>query len=283
MSDNTLTHRTRTGRIPAQPESLALERSEMAYWPALFNVEPAAPDGLTLDAVPFGDGIACRARGLDILAFNRVHGIGLNRSVSDRDITGLIRHYREGGIPRFFVQVAPEADAAGLGERLRAHGFVHHNDWSKHFRPLTDLPVTAVDADIRVIGPAQARVFGEIIVTAFDWPAALAERFAGLVGRPGWRHYLAWQGGRPVAGAALHRFERTAALAIAGTVPEAREKGLQTALIVRRLRDAAAQGCRWMVVETARDLPDKPAPSARNMMRMGFRTAYHRPNYLMTF
>ena len=48
----------------------------------------------------------------------------------------------------------------------------------------------------------------------------------------------------------------------------------------RRARDAAAQGCRWLTVETAEEKWEKPAPSYRNMVRAGFRVAYSRPNYL---
>ena len=39
-------------------------------------------------------------------------------------------------------------------------------------------------------------------------------------------------------------------------------------------------GCRWFVTETGEDLPDRPNPSFRNMMRAGFHVAYHRPNFM---
>jgi hypothetical protein len=34
------------------------------------------------------------------------------------------------------------------------------------------------------------------------------------------------------------------------------------------------------VAETGKDLPEKPNPSFHNMIRTGFKVAYHRPNYM---
>ncbi len=51
-------------------------------------------------------------------------------------------------------------------------------------------------------------------------------------------------------------------------------------MLARRIRDAAEAGCEMLVVETAEDRPDKPAPSYRNQLRFGFQVAYVRPNYI---
>ena len=72
-------------------------------------------------------------------------------------------------------------------------------------------------------------------------------------------------------------------LDFAATKPEYREKGAQSALLARRIDDAAAEGCRLFVVETAEQTPEKEAPSFRNMRRYGFEVAYTRPNYIMKF
>jgi ribosomal protein S18 acetylase RimI-like enzyme len=65
-----------------------------------------------------------------------------------------------------------------------------------------------------------------------------------------------------------------ASLGFAATLPQARGRGVQSALIVRRIADARAMGCRHLSVETAEDKPDKPAPSFHNVTRLGFRVAY---------
>jgi hypothetical protein len=40
-------------------------------------------------------------------------------------------------------------------------------------------------------------------------------------------------------------------------------------------------GCRHVITETGEELPDRPNPSFRNMMRAGFAVVYHRPNYML--
>ena len=69
----------------------------------------------------------------------------------------------------------------------------------------------------------------------------------------------------------------------AGTREGHRGRGAQSALIARRLRDARLAGCTRVSVETAEDKPEKPAPSFRNLRRLGFRFAYLRPNFLYEF
>ena len=69
-------------------------------------------------------------------------------------------------------------------------------------------------------------------------------------------------------------------LDFAATLPEYRGRGAQAALLARRIVDAAQLGCRWLVVETAEETPQRGAPSFRNMLRFGFRQAYVRPNFI---
>jgi hypothetical protein len=52
--------------------------------------------------------------------------------------------------------------------------------------------------------------------------------------------------------------------------------------MARRIEDGRALGCRWFVTETGEDAPARPNPSFRNMIRAGFRLAYHRVNFMIT-
>jgi GNAT superfamily N-acetyltransferase len=99
---------------------------------------------------------------------------------------------------------------------------------------------------------------------------------AGLVGQPGWRHYLAFDGKRAVATAAMYVDGNVAWIDFASTLPECRGRGAQSALIARRVADCAESGVATMVVETA-----ETSPSRRNLERLGFAAAYVRPNYLL--
>ena len=75
----------------------------------------------------------------------------------------------------------------------------------------------------------------------------------------------------------------TACQSFAATLPDYRGLGAQSALIARRFQDAAEAGCKWMVVETAEDKPERPVASYRNLKRLGFELAYLCPNYIYYF
>jgi len=85
----------------------------------------------------------------------------------------------------------------------------------------------------------------------------------------GARLYLATLDGRPAAAGALFVHNGIGHLANASTVPGYRGLGCQTALIERRLQDAAAAGCSRASVVATWD-----SQSHRNLARAGFRTAY---------
>jgi GNAT superfamily N-acetyltransferase len=93
---------------------------------------------------------------------------------------------------------------------------------------------------------------------------------------------MAFDSDLPVATGAMYVDGAYAWIDFAATLAEYRGRGAQTSLLAQRVRDAAKLGCQWLVVETAQELPDKPAPSYRNMVRHGFVEAYVRPNYLWT-
>jgi GNAT superfamily N-acetyltransferase len=90
----------------------------------------------------------------------------------------------------------------------------------------------------------------------------------------------AWDGETAVAGAALYVLGDAGWLGAASTLPSARGRGAQGALMARRIEDGRAFGCRWFVTETGEETAAHPNPSLRNMMRAGFRVAYHRENFM---
>jgi GNAT superfamily N-acetyltransferase len=83
--------------------------------------------------------------------------------------------------------------------------------------------------------------------------------------------FLAELEGQPVAAGGLSLSEGTALLAGASTIPAARRKGAQRALLEARLRFAAEQGCDLVMIGAS-----PGSASQRNAERQGFRVAYTR-------
>lgn len=261
-----------------------LEQQEARYFSDYFH---AAGTGvvraLGLQHRSFGTACASVASSIDILAFNRVIGIGIGESASPAQIDELIALYRDAGVPRFFVQLSPHAQPAQIPDWLLARGFHAYNNWVKWLRPIAPLPQGETDLRIEQIDGSEAETFARIIIESFEWPQALAPLVAGTVGRSDWLHYLAYDGDQPAACAAQYIRSNFGSLAFAATLPDFRGRGAQSALIARRFRDAATAGCRWMVTETAQQTLQRRVASYRNMQRHGFRIAYLRPSFLYTF
>lgn len=259
----------------------SLELSEMAAWRDFYkagSAQSVADCGLQIAELE--GAVATAATCLDILALNRVIGIGLNDLATPEQLKGLVKLYSQAGVPRFFVQVSPAAQPSDLGFRLAALGFRHHNNWIKLYRDTSAPPPVTTNLTVRQIDGEDAGAFGRIVARGFNWPAA-AQRWVGeLVGRPGWRHYLAFDGTTPVATGALFVSGDHAWVDFAATLPQYRGRGAQSALMARRILHANELGCRLLVVETAEDTPQKRAPSYRNMLRFGFQRAYVRPNFV---
>ncbi len=231
-------------------------------------------------ALEIGSVFLGSAAKIDVLAFNRAIGLGLDYPASEQAIDLLIEHYAHAGVPRFFVQVHPLAAQSGLPTLLESRGLTHHNNWVKLQRGVENLPDVATDLRIEEIAADRAESFATILVTSFAWPKPVTSWIALSVGRPNWRHYLAFDGDAPVATAAFFAQGEHAWFDMAGTLEGYRGRGAQKALIARRVRDARAMGCTRLVVETAEEIGDNAALSLRNVRRLGFEVAYVRPNYI---
>lgn len=222
---------------------------------------------------------AMAIRQVDVPMLNRIVGLGLAEPVTDETIDRIYELY-DGAKVRFMVQMSPAALSEALHARLEARGLPRKDSWVNLIRGVEPPPEISTDLRIEQIGPERAEGFADVICPAFELPREYGAFLTGVVGHPGWRHYLGFDGGRPVAAGALYVHDRTGYLAMAGTLPSHRRRGAQGALITRRIREAAALGCRWLAIETFLDTPEHPNPSFHNMLRTGFRVAYERPNYV---
>ncbi len=261
----------------------SLELSEMAAWSDFYKAgSTQSTSECGLIAAEVGGAVATAAARADVLALNRVIGIGLEDPATSEQLDELVQLYTQAGVPRFFVQASPAAGPADLERLLVEHGFSHHNNWVKLFRDTSPPRHVATDLTVRQVGSKDADSFGRIVTECFDWPGTARRWVAEAVGRPGWRHYLAFDGATPVATGALFASGDQAWVDFAATLPDYRGRGAQGALMAQRIRDARALGCNLLVVETAEDTPQKGAPSFRNMLRLGFQVAYVRPNFIFS-
>ena len=255
-----------------------VENTEAAAYADMFSAAPAA---LGLHARVTPSCTVLQAPGFDVLLLNRVLRVGVDAPLSEREIRHTIERFQKAGTKNFGIQLSPASQPAEIREWLTACGLQIRDAWTKVYRDAESDVVIATDLRIERARERDAELFGTLACQGFGMPAVLRPLMAATVGRPGWHHYIAWSGGEPGAVAALFVRDSAGWLGVAATLPAFRRRGAQGALMARRVRDAAALGCRWVVTETGQETPEQLNPSYRNMKRAGFADAYHRPNYML--
>lgn len=203
------------------------------------------------------------------------HVFGLPASVTDGELDAIAAFY---GSIRHAISVHP--DKAALEPRLRERGYEAGYAWMKFGRGVEPPEERPTELVVTAAGPEHAEAFGRIFARGNGMPAASAGIMAGVVGRPGFHCFLAWDAERPVGAGALYVVERSGWCGVAATVPEARGRGAQNALFAARLRLAAELGCTAVYTETGERVEARPEASYRNILRNGFRELYLRPNWL---
>lgn len=124
----------------------------------------------------------------------------------------------------------------------------------------------AAPTDLRVeqVGSQGGLHFARPVATAFGIPEGPL-RF--LPGRPGWTCLVAFAGDDAVAAGALFVEGDEGYLTLGGTLPAARGRGAQSALLAERVAVAGRLGLRAVTTETGAD----GGPSFRNILATGFR------------
>lgn len=255
----------------------AVENTEAAAYADMFRAAPAAL-GLELEVA--ATYTVLQAPKFDVLILNRVLGLGIASPTSEAEIRALVERFRAAGSRNFGIQLSPEAQPSRAMDWLTASGLYIRDAWTKVYRTATPPAAIATDLRIERTSSSQADLFGALACQGFGMPAILTPLMATTVGRRGWHHYIAWSADQPAAVGAMFVQGEIGWLGVAATLPTFRRRGAQGALMARRIREGAAEGCRWFVTETGEDTPARPNPSYRNMRRLGFVDAYHRPNYM---
>lgn len=279
--------------LPDGPElERLLETAEIAMYRDLYEAIPAGlARKLGLEANGNGCELWLTARCFDHPLFNRVMGVGLSRP-SRQALSGAARHFKRVGIRRWMLQVLPHVEVEEFRAECAATGLIRHRGWAKHLGPATVQPPGRTDLKVERIDGDLSAAWARLVVETFDMDRRFIPWFQELAGRDRWRLYVALDGDTPVAAAASFLWSAEseqgaggagsfvlAQLNFAGTLESHRGRGAQSALAARRIADVRALGAEWIVTETDEELPDRPNPSYRNMVRLGLPVRYVRANW----
>ncbi len=186
----------------------------------------------------------------EILAFYRAHGIRARFEIGPAELT-----------PALAVTLASERVGLERFESLLwapIDARVAPPSSAVEVRPS---PLSELDHYLEI----WARGFA---LPEFLWPDVKRVRAACFT-VPEFHRYVALADGVPIAVSALYVHGDVGYLCMSATLPEARGRGAQSALIARRWRDGADRGCKYVVTQTAFG-----GTSQNNMERAGMRPAH---------
>jgi GNAT superfamily N-acetyltransferase len=206
----------------------------------------------------------------------RAVGLGLDRPFTAEALDEVEAFYRSHAAPSQ-VDLTPVHDPATFEMfKERGYGIAELNNvlW----RPLgrgEDFLASAPAVEIRPGMPDEASSFADIVARSFHESADPPEGFHALLAPlfqiPNVIAFVASVNGvmAGVGAGLIIPEHRIVALFGAGTLPEFRKRGIQTALLGVRLKFAAEAGCEVAVIVT-----QGGSVSQRNSERVGFRVAY---------
>ena len=203
---------------------------------------------------------------------NQIVGMGLYGEVQAEDLDRVEEFFRSRGVASTIV-LSPLADGS-LRELLALRGYRIAEFNSVLIRPIREVEsfLAPEGVSLEPVNEKTALPWAEAIAKGFsEFGPISADVFTGFAVLPGSLAYLA-RIGEKIAGGGGGRIipqAKIAALFGAATLPEFRRRGVQTALIARRLHQATLAGCEYAVVST-----QPGSGSQRNMERRGFRLAY---------
>lgn len=238
--------------------------------------------GSTLDphAIADNGGATFWLGGLDVGFFNRSIGLGIGRPAAESDVDATLHAFRSAGRTSYVIQVSPLARPSAIEPWLEARGLRRGRRWAKVWRDTEDVPLGRTTLRIEELEAGRRDAWTEVVLAAFEMPSELKPLIRATFDAPGWSHYVAVDRDAVVGTAAMCVLGDVSWFGFGATLESHRGQGSQSAMFARRLRDARDTGVRLCITETGEDLPDDHNPSYGNMVRAGFRLAYHRQNWL---
>jgi GNAT superfamily N-acetyltransferase len=200
---------------------------------------------------------------------NRAGGIGLESTVTARDLAKLERFFAGVGIPPS-VQITSYASDAFLG-LLAKRGYVVEGFRSHYVRDLKRLASRRDGIEVVRVTPDLDATWGTAITVGFGSPPGVTKRWNAMICAIENEHrFIAYVDGM-VAGVGSSLITEPGLAQFGGmsTVPAYRNRGVQAAVLHARLAHAKRLGCELATVSAI-----SGNGSCRNIERAGFQFAY---------
>jgi GNAT superfamily N-acetyltransferase len=210
---------------------------------------------------------------------NRVLGLGLTEPATEKALDEIDAFFADNKAS-YGLTVTPDVRPPELTAWLEARGFSRGYAWTKFRRGTEPAAAPGTDLTVERIGADRGDVFADVFQRAYGTPELLRPRLEQIAEETGWYCFVAFADRVPAATAAVFVIGDAGWLGMAGTLPEFRRRGAQTALLAARIAAAREAGCSVVVTETGEPVEGRTSNSYRNIVRAGFEPVYVRQNYL---
>jgi GNAT superfamily N-acetyltransferase len=231
--------------------------------------------------IPIAGGVATFANAGS--PFNKLSGLGFRGMPNGAELAVIERAYAGRGAPAQ-AEISNLADPA-IGAMLTERGYRLVSFENVLGRPVrgAEGAATPPGIEVRRAGAGELEVWLEVVLDGFaqaddegvpshdEFPREVVAAAQRDFASTGALLYIARRDGVAAGGGGMSLTGAIAHMAGAATVPAHRRRGVQTALLAARLRDAAAAGCDLAVVTT-----QPGSASQRNVQRRGFELLYTR-------
>lgn len=255
--------------------ALVLERSEIdSLHSRLTAIEQMDGNPMGVEIETFGNATAFSVRNIPGPSFNTVKGLN---DGDENYLEKIIDYYHQKEIPVQF-ELTPGLVSSNLLNYLADKGF-YQNDFHttlyassyKKIKLMNEL--VEPDLSIRKLNRNEFDTFAEIYTKGFQMPpflkSGVAQNNEILYDNHNWTFFLASVKNEPAGIGVLFIKDHIATLAAAATVPDFRNKGVQTALIKKRIYQASLKECKLIVGQAKFG-----SISQNNMEKAGLKIAY---------
>jgi hypothetical protein len=256
-------------------DAAALAKAELHFREGIWRAAPTdAVDELEIRKRWFGPVLATVCGGLpDAALMNLVQGAAEPEAIEGGHLVEALEWMRSREVD-YVVQVASDRPGSKQAEPwLADRGYEQGQTMRRYIRGAAEPGGETESAiDVRELSASDTEGMSLIFAEALGLPDLATVPLLGLPELRGWCCYAAYLEEREVACGAMLIDGKIAALGLDATAAVARGRGCQSALIRRRLLDAARAGCE-VVLAGACDVPADRAAAARNFQRAGFTEA----------
>ena len=253
-------------------DAAAIAAAELHFREGIWGAAPRdAVDELEIRKRWYGPVLATTCAGLaDSALMNTVQGAAEPGAIEGGHLAEALEWMRSREVD-YLVQVASDRPGSEAAEAwLAERGYEQGPTMRRYIRPAA-APSAGSEGpvDVHELTAADTEGMSLIFAAAIGVSDLATVPLLGLPDVEGWHCYAAYLDEREVACGAMFVRDGIAVLGLDATASDARHRGCQTALIERRLTEAALAGCSTVLAESC-EVPADRAGAGRNFLRAGF-------------